>query len=296
MFAGRRGALALVLGMVLLAAGLAGCGGAAGQPDLLSAASVNGRAISVSDYQTILAVYKAGAERQGQGQDWQNPSSRANLTTTQQQALGFLINLEIAREQLKKPLTSADTKADRNQLTQLRASFAKPDQDPATQALAAAITPRAIELLAEQSAIQRLLIQQASVPSYHLRGILVNSVKDAQSLEQQAFHGSDFGQLAHDRSLDSTSGAQNGDLGTVYPGQYGTSFDQKAFGQGAKLDDGKYVIIPFGQGYALFELTQKGTTPLKSISDAQTQQNAYNSWLTAIVRPQDQVQQNLLLG
>jgi parvulin-like peptidyl-prolyl isomerase len=286
-------ALALVLGIVVLVAGLAGCG-ATESNDPLSAATVNGTSISLADYQTILALYKAGATRQGQGVDWQNPSGRANLTATEQQAMDFLVNLEIAREQLKKPVTSSDTKAERDRLNQLRAQLSGSNQDAGSQALAQSVTPRAVTLLSDQSAIQTQLIQQASVPTYHVRGILVKTMQDAQNYEQQAQHGSDFGQLAHDHSLDSSTSGQNGDLGTIYPGQLGITFDQVAFAKGAH--PGNYVIIPISGEYALLELTQPAQSPLKSISDSQTQQSVYTAWLTDIVRPQVNIQQHILLG
>jgi hypothetical protein len=286
-------ALALVLGIVVIAAGLAGCD-ATQSNDPLSAATVNGHSISLADYQTILSLYKAGATRQGQGMDWQNPSGRANLTATEQQTIDFLVNLELAREQLKKPLTSGDTKAERDRLNQLRAQFSGAGQDPGTQALALTVTPRAIELLATQSAIQTRLIQQVSVPTYQVRGILVKTMKEAQDYEQQAQHGADFGKLAHDHSLDSSSSGQNGDLGTIYPGQLGAQFDQLAFAKGAH--PGKYVIIPVSGEYALLELSKPAQSPIKNISDSQTQQSVYNAWLTNIIRPQASIQQHMLIG
>jgi hypothetical protein len=295
----RRGALALVLGMTLLAVGLAGCGGAAGQPDALAVATVNGHAISMSDYQTVLTLYQAIYSGQGQELDWQNPSGRANLLPYQQQALDFLVNLELMREQLKTPISAKAIAAQRANLMAIRAQYAQ--QGAAGAAVLRALTPRLIELYAEQGTTQSALMAQVLVPTYNARGILVKSLTTAQSLERQAVSGADFGQLAHDNSLDSTSAAQNGQLGTVYPGQgqYPAPFDADAFGSGPSQthNGAKYIIITFSSAqYVLFELTQFKNVPLKSISDAQTQQNAFTWWLTNIVRAHASIQQNILLG
>ncbi|MBF6589415.1 MAG: peptidylprolyl isomerase [Ktedonobacterales bacterium] len=287
------GALSLLFAAVLLAAGLAGCGtGASADP--LAAVTVNGHAISLADYSTILAVYKAGAARQGQGQDWQNPTGRANLVSTEQQTLDFLVNLELAREQLTKPLTSADTKTDRDRLNQIRGTLAGNSQDAASHALAATLTPRAIALLAEQQAIQDKLVQQLQMPTYRVRGILVKTLKEAQDYQKQAQQGADFGQLARAHSLDTASAAQGGDLGTIYPGQLGPSFDAVAFAKNARPQ--KYEIILTSGNYALLELTQPGRAPLKGVSDAQQQATIFSAWLTDIIRPQAKIQRNISLG
>ncbi len=106
----------------------------------------------------------------------------------------------------------------------------------------------------------------------------MKTLSTAQSLEQQALNGADFGQLAHNNSLDSGTAAQNGTLGTVYQGegQSPAPFDADAFGTGAcakgqcVVHGGtKYVIIPDQGEYLLFELTQPKMASIQSISDSQ---------------------------
>ncbi|HEX6123363.1 MAG TPA: hypothetical protein VFY89_09390, partial [Ktedonobacterales bacterium] len=80
----------------------------------------------------------------------------------------------------------------------------------------------------------------------------------------------------------------------IYPGQLGAHFDQTAFAKGAH--PGKYMIIPVSGEYALLELSKLGQSPLKNISDPQTQQSVFNAWLTDIVRPQVSIQPHLLIG
>ncbi len=156
--AGRRGALALVLGFLLLGAGLAGCGGAGGQPDLLSVAAVDGHAISLSDYQTVLAIYQALDAQQSMASDWQSPQGRSTLGTVQQQALDFLINLELMRDHLKTPVSAKAMASAHAQLMSTRAQLVQ--QEPATLQLVNALTPRGIEIFAQQSAIQTALLKQ----------------------------------------------------------------------------------------------------------------------------------------
>lgn len=293
------GPLAPLCIAALLALGLAGCGSGSGA-DLLTAAHVNGTGIPLAQYKTILTVYTASVARQGQSVDWQNPTGRTNLIQVQHDALEFLINLQVARDKYGHPLSSADMKVSVKRLADIRTQLAQGPQDPASRALAASLTPQAIQLLAEQDTLQSKLIQTQSVPTYHVRVIVTHSLKEAQAFQQQVQKGADFGQLAHDHSVDPNSAAQNGDLGTVYPGQLGADFDTGALAKGAHAGKYQIILLPGQPGqpgqYALFELSGYALMPLKGISDPQTQQSTFTAWLTNIVRSRESVRQDITIG
>jgi len=59
--------------------------------------------------------------------------------------------------------------------------------------------------------------------------ILVNTIEEAVSLQNQIFEGADFGELAKTHSR-CPSGATGGVLGTFGPGQMVPDFEKAAFG------------------------------------------------------------------
>lgn len=297
---------ALVLAAVCAATLLVGCGSSGGSGPLL-AAQVNGDGIALSDYQAILGFYQAesaqqaaqSSGQQGGPSDWQSPNGRAGLANMQQSALDFLIDLDLLHAQLaahhvsvpQSDLTKAASALD----AQINSLKQQQKSDPTTAAVVASLTPRVRQLFVEQNVDQSALIAHGNiqVPVAHVRGILVNAEAQAEALEKQARQGADFGQLAKANSQDSQSAAQNGELGTVYVGQFTPAFDAAVF---APKNPDKYVIVPVNGKYALFEVTQRTTQPLTALNNAQTEQSVLSGWLTSVVRPQAQVQTFVTAG
>jgi hypothetical protein len=284
---------ALVAGLLLMGVMLTGCG-ATGANGPALAASVNGHGIALSDYQGMLAFYKASTARQA-SVDWRTPAGRGELVSAENSTLDFLINLELIHEQLSaKHLTVAqkDITTARQQLdSQIKAA-----QSQGTSSLAplvSALTPRVRDLFVEQQVDVQTLAAHISVPTVHARGILVQSKADAEKLLTQATQGTDFGQLAKDNSKDSATAVNGGELGTIYIGQFGGDFDTKVF---SVAKPPKYVITQAGTGYALFEVTQPGEKPLSGVQDAQTQQSVLDAWLKMDVRSHANVQRYVTTG
>lgn len=295
---------ALALAAICAATLLAGCGSASGSGPLL-AAQVSGHGIALSDYQGILKFYEAEnaqqlaqtGGQQGTVSDWQSLAGRQGLANIQQSALNMLISIELERKELAAnniTVSQADLNTAASQLdTQIKSLQQQQKNNPAIAAVVASLTPRVRQLFVEQQVYETALMAKVKVPVAHVRAILVDTQAQAQSLEQQAAKGADFGQLAKAHSQDTQSAANNGELGTVYVGQLNPAFDAAAFGT---KSPSKYVVVPVNGKYALFEVTQQTSQPVSKLNDTQTEQTVLSAWLTSVVQPQAQVQTFVTIG
>jgi PPIC-type PPIASE domain/SurA N-terminal domain len=295
----RRLPLLGLLGLLLAVMALAGCGANAASDPLL-AAKVNGHGVTLAHYQQMLAVYRAANARSNLFSDWRTVNQRKDLGTTQQQALDYLINIELLREQLKQQhitVSQKDIDTARNtlksQVEDDRKQLAQ-GPDPALQALVDAVTPDIIDLLSEQSAMQSAMLANGKAPSAHVRGIEAKDQQTARQLQQQAEGGTDFATLAKDNSQDQSTASQGGEIGTIYVGEISTDFDKAVFAPGAH--PGKYVIEDIRGNFWLFEVTKVEPQALSTITDSQTQATALSAWLQEIVRPNASIEEYVTLG
>ena len=295
----RRARLVWLLGLVLLAGLLAGCGANAASDPLL-AAKVNGHGITLTQYQQLLALYRATNARNNLLTDWRNVSERENLASTQQQVLGILIDVELMREQLRQQhinVSAKEVQTARDTLNKEIANLSKQTEqspDPQLQAMLDTLTPDVITILSEQEAYQAAIQQKGKAPAVHLRGIETNDLKTAQELQQKAQSGSDFGELARANSQNRATGAQGGEIGTLYVGQISDEFDNAVFAKGAH--PGKYLIQHIQNNYWLFELTDLGPRALSTITDQQTQASVVSAWLDKVVQPVASVEEYVTVG
>ncbi len=287
----------LVLGALLGAALLAGCAPAT-KTDPLAAASVDGRPITLASYTQVVTVYRILAARQQGVSDWQTPAGRKGLADVQAQALDFLENLEMYREQLARLGLRASSKVIADDEQQLRQNIQDQiKQNPGDSSLTAlnnALAGDVISLFAEQDADIRALVasDKVQVPVVHARILLAKSQADAQSMQTQLEHGADFAALA--KTHNDQSVPAGGDFGTVYLGQLTglPTFDQKALldRSASSASATRYVILNDAGSWELFELTQPGTKSISSLADPQTQQTVFSAWVSEVVRPQTRIE------
>ena len=288
-----------LLALVLLAALLAGCGANAANDPLL-AAKVNGHGITLAQYQQMLAVYRATNARNDLLTDWRRASERDNLVSVQQQVLGILIDVELLREQLSQQHITVSQKAVQTARDTLNGQIAtnrktlEKSPDPQLKALLDALTPDVVTILAEQEAYQAAIQEKGKAPAVHLRGIETNDLQTAQQLQQKAQSGSDFAELAKANSQNRATGAQGGEIGTLFIGQISEEFDNAVFARGAH--PGKYLIQQIQNNYWLFELTDLGPHALSTVSDAQTQSSVVSAWLDKVVQPAATVEEYVTVG
>lgn len=266
--------------------------------DPVLAMRVNGQAITLSSYQQLLALFDASASLQGAGASgataWQAPSDRQTWASAKTETVNFFTNTTIIEQQIAAQhitVTQKDVDAATAQLNaQIASARAQSASNPTNvglKALVDAATPDAIRLLAIQQADTLLLASKGSVPTVKARGILLNSKSVAADTLNQVNHGADFATLAKARSLDATTGAAGGDLGTIYVGQFVAAFDTQVF---KTMKGNGNIIVPLGTGYGVFQISGRSMSPLATLKNTQTQQQYLSSWVSNVLMPEAKVE------
>jgi parvulin-like peptidyl-prolyl cis-trans isomerase-like protein/SurA-like protein len=268
---------------------LTGCGLSVSS-DPLAAARVNGHAIPLSAYEDLVRLNRANAAVSATAPDWQSPTGRSQLYPMEKDALSTLTNLQIMRDALasqKISVPSSEVKTARDGLNKqvdgLKAQLKAQPTNTALRNLIDALTPDTLDILAQKIAVQNTIAKAPVFPSANVRGILVDNQQEANDLLTQAKNGADFSQLAKDHSLDTESAAKGGDLGRIFAGQLNDQFNNIAFGSGATND--KYVVTPFGDNFAVFEITDHKSMALPQGISAQDQQTAIDAWMNTLPKP-----------
>ncbi len=285
--------LLLALGVALsLLPALAGCAPSANSDPVL-ALRVGGTPVTLSAYQQILALFTASAALQTDASatavGWQSPSDRTTVNSAKDQTVSFFVTTLTLKAQLDKQHISVPEKDIAVAMTALKAQVANASaqlkQTPGNarlRQLVNAATPDAIRWLAEQQAYTTVFTQKGQVPVVKARGILVKTQADADAIVKQLQGGADFAALAKAKSLDTQSGANGGDLGTVYVGQFVTAFDTTIFDtRGTE----RYSVVPFQGSYGVFEILSRGQAPLSAVTDPQSQQQYLVAWINNVLSP-----------
>lgn len=284
-------ALTLSVALALLPA-LAGCAPNASSDPVL-AMRVGGAPVSLSAYQQVLALFTASDALQTDSSatavGWQSPSDRAIVKSAKDQTTSFFVNTLTLKEQLDNQHLVVSEKNIDVAIAALNAQVANASaqlkQTPGNERLRQLVdsaTPDTIRWLAEQQAYSTVFAQKGQLPTVKTRGILVKTQADAEAILKQLQGGADFATLAKTKSLDAQSGANGGDLGTVYVGQFVAAFDKMVFDTHRSE---RYVIVPFQGSYGVFEILSRGQAPLSAVPDTQTQQQYLNAWIDNVVSP-----------
>lgn len=277
--------------LVLLPA-LAGCAPSAAN-DPVVALRVGGAQVPLSTYQQVLALFTASDAMQSSASataiGWQSPTDRVTVNSAKDQTVSFFVSTLTLKAQLDKQhlvVTEKDIdvaiKALNAQVVNVNEQLKQTPGNARLRQLANAATPEALRWLAEQQAYTTVFAQKGQIPTVKARGILVQTQADADAILKQLQGGADFAALAKASSLDTQSGANGGDLGTIYVGQFVPAFDTQVFDT---QRDARYVIVPFQGAFGVFEILGRGQAPLSAVTDPQTQQQYVSAWITNVVSP-----------
>lgn len=291
----RTRSLALLLGALVCAVLLAGCGGGA-SADPIVAVQINGHGYSLTTYQRLVRAFRAidayNAYNSGSSisaTDWQSPTSRPNRGSAEQEAVSTLVELEVAREKTQALHIVVTPKAINASEQALKNSVAQRVQqnptDPTIKQVQASLTSDVLALLSEQNADEQALTNSPKVtlPAARLRVLVANTQAEAQQYQQQAQRGADFGALAKAHSLDATTAPQGGDVGQVFHGQLPAAFDKPIFSLNVPANGKQYVIVKSGAQYVLCEVSQRGDVTVQALQNspqnAQSQVSPLGVWL-----------------
>ena len=158
------------------------------------------------------------------------------LNSAKDQTVSFFVSTLTLKSQLdKQHLVVTEKNIDvaiaalSAQVANVNAQLKQTPGNARLRQLANSATPDALRWLAEQQAYTTVFSQKGQLPTAKVRGILLKTQSDADSIVKQLQGGADFAALAKSKSLDTQSGANGGDLGTVYVGQFVTAFDKSVF-------------------------------------------------------------------
>lgn len=290
-------ALALGAGLVLLPA-LAGCAPSASS-DPLVALRVGNVPVSLSSYQQILALFTASSALQTDASatavGWASPSDRTMVTTARDQTVKFFVNtLSLKQELDSQRLAVSEKDIDvaiatlNSEVANARAQLKQTPGNERLRQLVESATPDAVRWLAVQQAYITVFEAKGQVPTAKVRGILVKTQSDASAILKQLQDGANFAALAKAKSLDTQSGANGGELGSVYVGQFVTEFDQDVF---AAKNVARFIIVPFQGSFGVFEILGRSQSPLSAVGNSQSEQQYLNAWIDTVVSPSVVVEQ-----
>lgn len=294
--------LLLLLGLLALL-GLAGCGSTATSlSGPILAAKVNGNGIGLGAYQSILTfALRASA---GNPTSWQTPSGRQTQASLQPQALNFLINSELAREQTVScgvKVTQKDIDTQQQKLKSTAETVLKDPTDPNWATYHALLTtPDVLRYYGEQQAYEAALTKVLKLPTAHVSYILVASKQQADSLLQQAKQGANFADLGNQAQNAANSTASYNDLGVQYIGEFLPEWDTAVFGGATPTKAGCFNDLKLntsperfqmfaltGQNagqYVVVETTSVANAPLSAVGDAQSEGTVFSAWISDVVR------------
>jgi parvulin-like peptidyl-prolyl isomerase len=141
-------------------------------------------------------------------------------------------------------------------------------------------------LIVRRNNMQTYLASQIKSPAYQVlvRSITASTQADAQKLLTQLQHGSDFGTLAKQKSVDAATASKGGDLGWLVRGQLAQT-DQSGVIDNWLFGSSRYVneLSPVLNENGAFHIVQiTGIDPSRAIDNATLQSlqtNALSSWL-----------------
>ncbi len=291
----------MIIGL-LTVVGLAGCGSSNSLSGPVLVATVNGNGIGLDSYQKMLTyAIRASA---GSATSWQSPSGRLTQASLQNAVLSFLIDYELAREQARAcgvTVSQKDIAAQKEQiLSTAKSVLSDPTNSEWPEFNALVTSPYALDLYSKQQAYQVNLLKVLHLPTANVSYIAVSSLKQAESLLNQAEHGADFATLGQQVQNSPNGTGSYSDLGQQYIGQFLPEFDSVVFAGGRPTKPGCYNNLHFSQApekyrvyaltgqsagqYLVVDTTSVANAPVASLNDAQTEGTIFGAWIDEIVR------------
>lgn len=223
-----------MLALLLLAlVALGGCGNPS--TDLLSAARVNGQAITLDEYLRFVQINKSFCQLQNQLRgvittpiDWNDPARRDDLAAVRRQSLDELLTANLTNAQAEALHIGITPQAIDQLLTELQQQGALLPSDllPSLHSSVDDLRVLARQALQQQAILQ--LTPNATTVEAHVDWIAVKSQATAEDVLAQLQQGASFEVLAQKYSQDSTRSTA-GDAGYFVPGQNAPALEQAIF-------------------------------------------------------------------
>ena len=253
-------------------------------------AVVNGQEVSAEVYQREVARRQAGLAQRGVNLN--TPQGQAQLTQEKQMALDNMIDdMLIAQEAARQGVSVTDA--------EIEAAFQEIIKQVGSQQAFEQLLAQSGQTLDEARSIQRTQMLNnkmrdkvvagiQTAEQVRARHILVDSLATAQALLAQIQGGADFGTVAQQSSLDTTTKSSGGDLGWFPRGVLPSKeLEDAAFSlQPGQLSN----VVQSAFGYHLLQVLERDAArPLAGEQLVLVQQQAMENWLSGL-RAQAQVQ------
>jgi parvulin-like peptidyl-prolyl isomerase len=260
------------------------------QPPAGPIAVVNGQEIPMAAYLGEVARRQAGLVQRGV--NLSTPQGQAQFMQEKQMALDNMIDdMLIAQEAARQSVAVTDAEVD--------AAFQEIINQLGSQQAFEQLLTQSGQTIDEARSIQRtqmlnnkmrdkVVAGLQAADQVHARHILVNSLATAQALLAQIQGGADFGQVAQQSSLDTTTKSSGGDLGWFPRGVLPSKeLEDAAF----SLQPGQLsTVIQSAFGYHLLQVLERDAArPLEGEKLVLAQQQAMETWLNGL-RAQAKVQ------
>lgn len=245
----------LLLALVLAGAVVTACalpGGSGG-----NAALVNGKTVSMSDFNTQVRIVQDSMV--AQGVDPKTEDGKATIEQMRSDILSQMIDIELMRQAALKEgiaVTDADVNA---RMAEIKTD-AGGDEAFKKSLTDAKLTEAEFRTLIvrDQIIYERLYDKVASTlpktaEQVHARHILVDTEKSAQDILARLNKGEDFVALAKELSTDTQSKDSGGDLGFFPRGVMDQTFEDAVF----KLNLNQSAMVKTDYGYHVVQVTEK---------------------------------------
>lgn len=225
---------------------------------------------------------------------------KAVISQNGQNVLDWLIESKLIFQEAKREGISISEKEIEDRLSQIKESFGSQEKFLSVlslyglteESLKEQLIPR---MLAEKIIMKDKTISDKDLAEYFaknkssfdekeqvkIRHILLKTLEEAQQVEEELKKGADFGEIAKERSIDTTTKDQGGDMGWVGRGSLDSALEKVVF----SLNKGdRSSIVKTSFGYEIVEVLDK--KPARSVSFEEVKDKVRRAYI------EDMVQQN----
>jgi parvulin-like peptidyl-prolyl isomerase len=288
-------AFAAVMALALV---LVGCGA---KP----VAEVNGNKISQKDYDNRVNNYIKALENQGYGSSLQGDEGKAFLDQIKKDTLEEMITHQLLLEEAKRLGVVPEKQLVTDKINEIKAQMSPEDYQEALKEsnwsekdLEEYFFEQLVELAVFEEVTKDVKVSEEEIADFHemhkdqlalvrASHILVKTEEEALEVLAQLNDGADFAELAREKSIDTLSAMNGGDLDYFPRGKMVSEFEEASF----SLPVGQITAKPIQteHGYHIIKVTDKKETvdqlrdEIEGILAADEKAAAFDDFLSSVM-------------
>jgi parvulin-like peptidyl-prolyl isomerase len=251
-----------------------------GPPPAPLAALVNGQYVFLEEYERQVSIYEQAL--QDQGFDLDSDEGQAEAVQIRTNILEGLIDSLLMREEAEKlGLALSDEELDAQMAVDIEdggGEAAFEEWLESTGQTRADYREMLHDLMLSDRVLEVIATELPVVAEQvHIRHIAVSSPDSAQEIVKELQEGADFAELARERSEDTLTRDDGGDLGWFPAGIVAPELERAAFSLQAGEVSG---VIQLGEGYHVIQLVERQTDrPVSPDLEMDLELAAFEDWL-----------------